>query len=156
MNLAIWDSIDAGEIKIDEDNNHIAILKEPEPSSDLELKHKILRVIQHYAREGTNITRGRLNSYIKDPVTGQGYPWHEYILAVQHLIDGELVSENVIDVPEQVKTFTNNKGKKKQKVVRPAHKFAFLGLTQNAAFNAEWDAKTVNKWIEDMEKQLTK
>lgn len=151
MNLEIWDSIDRGEIEVDEENDHISVLKEVEPSSDPDLKSKILRVIQHYAKSETNATRGRLNGLVKDPLTREGYAWHEYIMAVQHLIDGGLVVENVVDVPAVTKTVTNNKGKKKQIEVRPAHRFVFLGLAENAEVNPEWDAKSVNKWIAGFE-----
>jgi len=156
MNLAIWDAIDNKEIEIDEPNGTVKLLIEPESSSDPELKNKVLRVIHHYAREETNVTRGRLNSYVKDPTTGQGYPWHEYIMAVQHLIDDRLVSEDIVEVPAAIKRFTDKKGRKKEKIIRPAHKFAFLGLTENAEQNAEWDAKAVNKWIADIDAQMIK
>lgn len=162
MNLAIWEAIDRGEIKVDENEQvgehmgSVRLLVEPEPSSDSELKNKILRVIQHYAREETNVTRGRLNGYVKDPASGQGYPWHEYIMAIQHLIDGGLVVQDVIDVPASVKKFKDKKGRDKTKVLRPAHKFAFLGLADNAEHNAEWNAKAVNKWIEDIEAAMVK
>lgn len=156
MNLAIWESIDRKEIEIDEPNGTVKLLVEPEPSSDNDLKNKVLRVIQHYAREETNVTRGRLNSYVKDPTTGQGYPWHEYICAVQHLIDGDLVVEEIFEVPEGKKTFVKKNGKKKEKVVRPAHKFVFLGLADNGEKNAEWNQKTVDKWIANIDSQMLK
>ena len=156
MNLAIWEAIDNKEIEIDELNGTVKLLVDPELSSDPELKNKVLRVIQHYAREETNVTRGRLNSYVKDPTSGQGYPWHEYVMAVQHLIDGGLVSEDVVEVPAAIKRFIDKKGRKKEKVVRPAHKFAFLGLESNAAQNSEWNAKAVNKWIADIDAQMIK
>lgn len=156
MNLAIWEAIDRGDIEVDEENDTVKLLITPEPSSDPDMKNKILRVIQHYNRESANITRGRLNSLIKEPVTGQGYPWHEYIMAVQHLIDGELVVQDVIDVPEEKTVKVNNKGKKKEKIIRPAHKFAFLGLAEYAKFNAEWNQKTVDKWISDFQQASVK
>lgn len=162
MNLALWDAIDRGEIKIDEEEQvgehmgSVRLLVEPEPSSDPDLRNKVLRVIQHYAREETNVTRGRLNSQVKDPTSGQGYGWHEYINAVQHLIDDGTVIQDVIDVPASIKRFKDKKGRDKQKVLRPAHKFAFLGLAENADKNAEWNAKAVNKWIEDVEAAMVK
>jgi hypothetical protein len=157
MNLAIWESIDRGEIEVDEPNGTVKLLlAEVEPSSDPDLKNKVLRVIQHYARENTNVTRGRLNSYVKDPVSGQGHPWHEYVMAVQHLIDGDLVEQEVIEVPEGKKTFVKKNGKKKEKVIRPAHKFAFLGLTSNHELNHDWNQKTVDKWIADIDQQMLK
>lgn len=146
LNLAIWEAIDRGEIKVDEDNNKVEVLVTPEPSSDSDLKNKILRAIQHYAREKENITRGVLNKLIKDPATGQGYGWHEYLMAIQHLIDGELIIQDVVDVPEKKIIVTGKKGKKKEKIVRPAHKLAFLGLAENKEVNAEWNANAVEKW----------
>ena len=156
MNLAIWEAIDRGEIVVDEEAGTVKLVSDPEPSSDPDLKNKILRVIQHYAREEINVTRGRLNSLVKDPITGKGYPWHEYIMAVQHLIDGELVHQDVIDVPAATKKFTDKKGRKKTKEIRPAHKFAFLGLAENGEKNAEWNAKEVDKWIATIEAEMVK
>lgn len=151
MNLAIWASEDAGEIEVNQEANSIKVLKDVQPESDPELRHKILRVIQHYAKNGANITRGRLTTQMKDPVTGKGYPWHEYICAVQHLIDDGTIVQDVIDVPEKSEWKTGKKGKQKKVVIRPAHKFAFLCLPENEADNAEWNAKTVNDWIAEVE-----
>lgn len=140
MNLAIWGAIDAGEIKIDEEKDQIKALKDAEPSADPDLQNKLSRAIQHYAKNETNITRGRLNGYIKDPASGHGYAWHEYLMALQQLIDTGVVVQDTIDVPKSKK--------------RPAHKFAFLGLPEND--NAEWNAKAVNKWIDDVAKATAK
>lgn len=156
MNLAIWDSVDAGQIEIDEIKGTVKSLVEAEPSSDSEMKNKILRVIQYYARQETNITRGRLNTYVKDPISGTGYPYHEYIMAVQHLIDGELVEEEVVDVKAKTKAIITKKGKQKEKVLRPAHKFVFLGLASNTEVNKEWNQKAVDKWIADIDAQMLK
>lgn len=156
MNLAIWDAVDAGEIVIDEEKGTVKSLVEVEPSSDPDMKNKILRAVQYYARQKTNITRGRLNTYVKDPISGTGYPYHEYIMAVQHLIDGELIEEEVVDIKARNKTFFNKKGKQKTKEVIPAHKFVFLGLTSNSEVNKEWNKKAVDKWIADMEAQMLK
>lgn len=141
MNLAIWDSIDKGEIRVDEDEDIAELLIEPVPSMDEDLGSKLLRVVQHYAKNGSNVTRGRLNSYIKDPVTNQGYGWHEYITTVEFLIDKGTIVQEVIEVP----------GVKKK---RPPHKFAFLGLPEND--NTEMNAKAVNKWIDDFALQTKK
>lgn len=152
MNLAIWEAIDRGEVEVDEERGTIDVVLDPAPSSDADLKSKVLRVIQHYARENTNITRGRLNVYIKDPGTGEGYPWHEYVMVLQHLLDGELIEEEVIEVEEKRATVKNPEtGKKEEQVVRPGHKFAFLGLAENGEKNAEWNRAAVDKWLADME-----
>lgn len=154
LNIAIWESIDRGEIEVDEVNGKVKLLATPEPSSDSDLKNKILRAIQHYAREKENITRGVLNKLIKDPATNQGYGWHEYIMAVQHLIDGELIIQYAVDVPEKSTTIVNKKGKKKVKVLRPAHKLAFLGLAENKDVNEEWNANAVEKWKSAVEEAI--
>lgn len=156
MNLAIWEAIDAGDISVDENTGIVKALVEVQPSSDPDLKNKILRVIQHYAREETNITRGRLNTYVKDPISGTGYPYHEYIMAVQHLIDGDLVEEEVADIPGKNKSIITKKGKQKTKEIRPAHKFVFLGLKSNTDFNKDWNQKAVDKWIADIDAQMLK
>lgn len=166
MNLAIWDAIDRGEIEIDEEaeievdgkkhTGTVKLLVEPTPSSDSDLKNKILRTIQHYSRDEVNINRGRLNSQVKDMSTSKGYGWHEYIMAVQHLIDEGTVVQHVIDVPAVTKEKVSKTGKRKIKVVRPAHKFAFLGLAENEDKNEEWNAASVNKWIADMEQHMVR
>lgn len=166
MNLALWDAVDRGEIEINDEETvvskldnkehtgRVKLLVEPTPSSDPDLKNKILRTIQHYSRDEVNINRGRLNSQVKDMSTGKGYGWHEYIMAVQHLIDEGLVVQHVIDVPASTKEKISKSGKKKTKVLRPAHKFAFLGLAENEDKNEEWNARAVNKWIADMEQHM--
>lgn len=141
MNLAIWDSIDKGEISVDEEKDKVELLVEPTPSMNDELGTKILRVVQHYAKNGSNVTRGRLNGYIKDPISGQGYGWHDYITTLEFLIDNGTIQQEVIDVP-------GVKGK------RPPHKFAFLGLPEND--NEEMNAKAVSKWIDEFSKKAVK
>lgn len=140
MNLALWGAIDRGEIEIDEKKDRVKALKDAEPWHNPELAGKILSVIQHYAGNESNITVGRLNSYMKDPVSGNGYPIHEYLMSTQYLIDNGTVVEEVVSVP----------GTKK----RPYHKFVFLCLPEND--NQEWNARAVNKWIDDFAKSKVK
>lgn len=137
MNLAVWDALDNGDIEIDEEKDKVKALKKAEAWHDPDLATKLIRTIQHYAANETNITRGRLNSYMKDPVTSLGYPLHEYLMTLQYLIDKGQVVEEVISVPEV-------------KDKRPYHKFVFLCLPEND--NQEWNARAVNKWIDDFEK----
>jgi len=151
-NLAIWDAIDRGELEVDEGAETIKILKDVDPSSDDDLRNKLIRTMQHYAKSEININRGRLNPSIKDPMTGKGYLWHEYLMAVQHLLDDGTIEERVVDVPEGRKMFTKKNGKQKERVARPAHKFAFLCLTENSAVNDEWNAREINKWIAQFDK----
>ncbi len=131
INLAIWDSVKNGEIEIDEKKAIIRVLKEPEVTFDSDLANKLLRVIQHYATQEINVTRGTLNGVIKDPQTDRGYPWHEYLMALNYLIESGQIIELEVSVP---KTKT-----------RPYHKFVFLCLPEND--NEEWNAREVNKWI---------
>lgn len=135
MNLAIWEAIDREEIEIDEQKNRVKALKEAKPWHNPELANKLIRVIQHYASNESNITVGRLNSYMKDPVSGAGYPAHEYLMSMQYLIDKGQVVEEVITVPKTPK--------------RPFHRFVFLCLPENP--NEEWNARAVNKWISEFE-----
>jgi hypothetical protein len=144
MNLAIWDAIAAGDIEVDESKDSVKMLKDSvTPWHDPDLASKLIRAIQKYASEEVNITRGRLQSYIKDPMTSQGYPLHEYLMTIQYLIDTGVVIEHVVSVPEV---------KKK----RPFHKFVFLCLPENEAMNEEWNAKAVNKWIAGFESNKVK
>lgn len=138
MNLALWDAEAAGDIEIDRDKDFIKLIVDPEPWFDPELTNLLLRTIQHYAKNETNITRGKMNNLIKDPVTNFGFKMHEYVMSIQYLIDTGQVVVEVIDMPATKK--------------RPAHIFMFIGLPENNEVNQEWNARVVNKWIADFEK----
>lgn len=140
INLAIWDATKSGQIEINEEKGTIRALVEPEVSFDSDLASKLLRVIQHYASKEINVTRGTLNAVIKDPNTGNGYAWHEYIMALQYLVESGQVLEQEVSVPK-----TKN---------RPYHKFVFLCLEDNN--NEEWNAREVNKWIANFESSKVK
>lgn len=152
IDLALEDAQASEQIKVDKENDKITVLKKHEISGDPDLSNKLLRTIQNYSRQETNITRGRMNALIKDPMTGQGYAWHDYLTSLHYLIDTGVIEQVVVDVPRAVKRFTDSKGRKKEKELRPAHKFAFLQLPENSENNAEWNARVVNKWIDDFAK----
>lgn len=135
MNLALWDAVNKGDIEINEDKDRVTALKEADRWKDRELGDKLLRAIKQYADNETNITRGRLQSYIKDPASGRGYPLHEYLMTLQYLIDNGDVIEEIVTVPKTKK--------------RPYRKYAFLCLPGNP--NEEWNAAAVNKWIANFE-----
>lgn len=137
MNLAIWDAEKAGEIEVDADKDKIKALKDPEITFDSDLASKLLRTMQQYESQEINITRGRLNSLIKDPVTNKGYPYHEYLMALHYLIESGQIVQQEIAVPKTGK--------------RPYHKFVFLCFPDNP--NEEWNAREVNKWIANFAKQ---
>lgn len=137
LNLTIWKAIDDGDIEIDEEKDRVKALKDAEAWHNPDLASKLIRVFQHYADNEANITRGKLSSYMKDPMTGHGYPIHEFVMTLQYLIDQGTIEEQVISVPE-----IKNK--------RPYHRFVFLCLPGND--NEEWNSKAVNKWIADFEK----
>lgn len=131
INLAIWDAVKAGQIEIDEEKDRIKALVPPEITFDSDLASKLLRVMQHYEQKELNITRGRLNSSIKDPVTNKGYPYHEYLMALHYLIESGQIIQEVVSVPKAGE--------------RPYHKFVFLCFPDNP--NEEWNKGEVNKWI---------
>ena len=137
INLAIDDNIAAGWVEADRDTGFIKSLKDPEISFDSDLANKLLRTMQHYEKKDMNITRGRLNSLVKDPASGAGYPWHEYLMALQYLIDSDQILEEVVEVPEE------EGSRKKHK--RPYHKFVFLQFPDNP--NDDWNKKVINNWI---------
>lgn len=141
MNLALWDAIDNGDIEIDDKKDRVKALKKAKPWHNPELTSKLFRVIQHYAANESNITVGRLNSYMKDPLNNNGYPTHEYLMSMQSLIDAGSVVEEVLSIPAV---------KKK----RPYHKFVFLCLPEND--NQEWNARAVNKWLATFESNKVK
>lgn len=143
LNIALWEALDKGEIEINEKKDKIKALKEAEPWHDPVLASKLLRVVQQYAKNESNVTVGRMNSYIKDPGTGKGYSLHEYLMTMQFLIDQGQVEERVVSVP----------GVKDK---RPPNKFVFLCLPEHGDKNEEWNAKAVNKWIATFESNKVK
>lgn len=140
INLAIWDAIKNGEVEVDEQKDRIKPLKEAEISFDSDLATKLIRVIQHYASKEINVTRGTLNSVIKDPTTDRGYPWHEYMTSLQYLIDSGQVLEMEVSVPKAGD--------------RPYHRFVFLCLPDND--NEEWNSREVNKWLANWNRDRVK
>jgi hypothetical protein len=137
INLAIWDAVKNGDIEVNDEKGRIKPLKEAEASFNSDLASKLVRVIQHYTEQEINVTRGNLNGVIKDPGTDRGYPWHEYIMALQYLIDSGQVLEMEVSVPKSGD--------------RPYHRFVFLCLPDND--NEEWNRREVNKWIANWHKK---
>lgn len=133
INLALFDAEEAGEISIDRNKDKIKALKEPVPSCDKVLEDKIYRVIQHYARKEVNITMGKLLSWLKNPMAEYNYPYHECLMAIQHLVDTGKVIEIEASVPKLKD--------------RPFHRFVFLCLPDND--NEEWNAREINKFIDN-------
>lgn len=139
IDLVLEDALRAGEISLDKVKDRVALLV---PDEDVETWHnpeladKLLRTIQNYVANEKNITQGRMNGLIKDPMSQRGYLVHEYIMSLRYLIDSGQVVEEIVSVPKSGK--------------RPYHKFVFLCLPEND--NQEWNAKAVNKWIADFEK----
>lgn len=137
INLAIWGAEKAGDIELNQEKDKIKALVEPEISFDADLASKLLRVMQQYESQELNITRGRLTNLIKDPTTHIGYPYHEYLAALQYLIDSGQIQEEVVSVP--------------QNGDRPYHKFVFLQFADNP--NEDWNREEVNKWIANFAKK---
>lgn len=140
INLAIWDAVKNGDVEIDEKKDRITALKEHEITFNSDLASKLLRVIQHYNERETNITRGRLNNLVKNTATEFNHKWHDYLMALQYLIDSGQVEEQVVAVPQTKK--------------RPYHKFVFLCVQDNP--NEEWNSREVNKWIANWERKKVK
>lgn len=140
INLAIWDAAKAGDVEVDESKDKIVALKEPEITFNSDLATKLLRTMQHYNARETNITRGRLNTLVKNTGTEFNHLWHDYIMALQYLIDSGQIDEQVISVPKTKS--------------RPYHKFVFLCFKDNP--NEEWNSREVNNWIANWEKKKVK
>ncbi len=140
FNIAIWDAIKNGEIEVDENKDKVKALKKEIDGTwhNPELADKIIRVMEQYASEQTNITTGRLAGYMKDPVTYKGYPLHEYLMTLEYLVDTGRVLRQEFEVPKI-------KG-------RPYHKFVFLCLKENELQSEDWNARAINKWIDDFAK----
>lgn len=137
INLAIWDSEKAGEIEIDKKKNKVKVLVEPEISFHSDLANKLVRVMQHYESKQTNITRGYLNNLVKNQGSQFNYPYHEYLMSLQYLIDSKQIEEGVVEVPKAGK--------------RPYHKFVFLQFPDNP--NEDWNRNEVNNWIANFAKK---
>lgn len=137
LNLAIWEAEREGLVEVNEKKDRITPLKEHEISFDSDLANKLLRVIQHYASKEINITRGRLTTLAKNQGSEFNYPYHQYLMALQYLIDSGQVEEAIVSVPKEGK--------------RPYHKFVFLQLPDNP--NDDWNRQEVNKWIANWHKK---
>ena len=63
INIAIWDAIKNGDIEVVENKKGeeiVSAMKDAESWHDPELVKKITRVLEHYAENEANITRGKL------------------------------------------------------------------------------------------------
>lgn len=140
INLAIWEAVENGWVEVDEQKGTIKALTSYIPTCDSELAERLLQVVQHYASKETNITRGVMNNSVKDPATGLGYKWHEYLTSLQWLVDTGKLEEEVVTVPQTKK--------------HPFRKFVFLGIPGNP--NSEWNAREISKWISGFEKKKVK
>lgn len=138
FNLLIWDAEKAGQIEVDVDKDRVKVLTKPEITFDSDLASKLLRVMQHYESEEKNITRGYLTSLVKNPGSEFNYPYHEYLCALQYLIDSDQIQEEVVSVPEV-------------KDQRPYRKFVFLQFPDND--NEDWNRNEVNKFIASWNKK---
>lgn len=140
INLALWEAEKNGQVEINRAKDRIKALKEPDATHDEALANKIVRVIQYHAEQEINITVGKLTSWVKNPAMEYNYPYHDYIVALQYLIDSGIILEEEMTVPQTKK--------------RPFHRFVFLCLPGND--NQEWNARSINKWIADFENNKVK
>lgn len=137
LNLAIWDAVKAGQVEVNEEKDRITALTEPEITFDSDLASKLLRTMQHYQDKEVNITRGRLTNLVKNAGSDFNYPYHDYLMALQYLLDSGQIEEDVVSVPKLDK--------------RPYHKFVFLQFPDNP--NEDWNRNEVNKWIANFNKK---
>lgn len=131
INLALDEAESMGEISIDRKKDKIKLLVEPEITFDSDLASKLLRTMQQYEKRELNITRGRLNSLIKDPASGRGYGYHKYLMALHYLIDSDQIEQKIETVPKEGQ--------------RPFHRFVFLQFKDNP--NDDWNRGVINNWI---------
>lgn len=142
INLALFEAEDNGEIEIDRKKDKIKALKEATPTCDEKIANKLIRVIQHYSKNEVNISVGKLTSWCKNPAMEHNYLYHEYICALQYLIDTGQVIEDIRTVPKSGK--------------RPFHRFVFLCLPENSEHNEEWNSREINKWLARWESDKVK
>lgn len=141
INLAIWEAERDGKVEINQNKDRIKALVEREITFDSDLANKLIRVIQHYASKEINVTRGRLTNLVKSPGQEFNYPYHDYLMALQYLIDSEQITEAVVSVP----------GIKDK---RPPRKFVFLQFLDNP--NEAWNKAEINRWISNWNKKSVK
>lgn len=144
IDLSIDDAIAAGQVEVDRDKykgqGYIKALVDPEITFDSDLAGKLLRVMKHREQKEVNITRGRLTNLVKNGGSQFNYPYHEYLMALQYLLDSGQVIQMEVPVPKVGK--------------RPYHNFVFLCFPDNP--NDEWNAREVNKWIDSCAKKGVK
>lgn len=136
INLAIDDAIEAGQIEVDREKDRIELLQKPEVTFDSDLAGKLLRTMQHYAKKELNITRGRLTSLVKNNGSQFNYPYHDYLMALQYLIDSKQIEVEEVTIPKQGK--------------RPFQKWFVLQFPGNP--NEDWNRNAVNKFIANWNK----
>lgn len=147
VNIALWDAVKNGSIEMDEKKDKVKLLVDVSvPVNDTEeqrvLRRKIVRVVQHYTEQELAVTRGRLFAYMKDPATQMGYKTHDFVMAMQYLLDTKQIVDHTISVPE-----IKNK--------RPFNKFVFYFFPDTDQ-REEWAAKAVNQWIKQFEEKKKK
>lgn len=144
INIALWDAVKNGSIELNEAKDKVKLLVEVETPKnmtieEIEMRQKVLRVIDEFGKREALPTRGRLIGYIKDPVTQQGYKTHDLIVAVQSLLDEGLIVEKILSVPAI-------------KDVRPFNRFVFYGFPDNQQMD-EWAEKAIAKWLAQFDKK---
>lgn len=137
IDLAIDDAVAAGQVEVNRDKDRIKALVEPEITFDSDLASKLLRTMQHREKKELNITRGRLNSLVKNNVSQYNYKYHEYLMALHYLLDSGQIEQEVVTVPKTES--------------RPYHKFVFLQFPDNP--NEDWNKREVNKFIANFAKK---
>jgi len=139
INLLIDDAIADGQIEVNKSKDTVQALVEPEITFDSDLANKLLRTMQHYWASEKNITRGRLTSLVKNAGSQFNYPYHEYLMALQYLVDSKQVEEQ-IEVIE-----------KDKKTKRPRHVYVFYQSPDNP--NEDWNKKIINNWVANWNKK---
>ena len=139
IDLMLYEAQDNGEVEINKEKGTVKLLKEPEDIYySVDLAPKLVKIIQRYDMQGSNITRSRLEEITLALNGKYGYPIHDFICTLYALTEGKVylypkVNKYDISLPEI---------KKK----RPYHLFEFYTFLDHQEFGAKAVNAAIDQW----------
>jgi len=142
IDLILYGSKEDNSVVLDKEKGVIKVLKEPDTLYyDRELAGKLIKIVEQYEKQDSNITLSRLE---KDVLDGGFYPVHDLVCTLYALEQGKAfgypkLNKYEISVPAIKKPF------------RPANTFIFYTLLDHQ----EYGSKAVNDFIAQWDKLNT-
>lgn len=134
INILLWDAEQSGAVEIDRENDKIVSNEKGVPFYNQQLARNMLKAVRYYADvHKTNLTIGRLATWVCNPGIDHNYLQHEYIATLQYLINTKQVLEQKVVVPKD--------GGREEKI------FNFLCLPENDEASDDWNKAEVDKFI---------